>query len=221
MNTDNMVEMLPPMFLNIFKETHGAFSVAEAIALYNICKLVPKGDYCEAGSHKCKSTIVSMLAFDNGCDFYLLEPEFENTGFLVDAQRAVILLKQAYGNTNKCHFLAEYSTEFFKKDKQFAYIMIDSGDHGQELVQAEKILIEDKIIPGGILAFHDLNNQFTAVRRCYDELIATGKYEPIPIDWPTILKHVSEHSLEEGNNSWHQYPELGHAPNFIGALRRK
>lgn len=221
MDTENMVEMLPSSFLKIFKETYGAFSVAEAIALYNICKQAPKGDYCEAGSHKCKSAIVSALAFDNDCDFYLLEPEFADVNFLGEAQRAVLRLKQTYNNKNKFHFLAEYSTDFFKEDRKFAYVMIDSGDHGEELVQKERALIEDKIVSGGILAMHDLNNQFTAVRRMYDQLLNSGKYEPVHIDWPVILKHVAENNLEEGNNSWHQYPELRHAPNFVGALRRK
>jgi len=71
------------------------------------------------------------------------------------------------------------------------------------------------------IAAHDYKNQFTEVEGAYDYLVGTGKYEPIHINWQEIFDYVAEHNLEEGNNSWHLYPELPHPPNFVGALRRK
>lgn len=215
------IEIPPYSFIELFKNIKGAFSVTEGIALYNICQQVPsEGIYVEAGSHKCKSTLASLLAFNGSNDFYLLEPEFENIDFLVEAQKAIVTFKQEFSNGIKCHFIPEYSTDFFQNDQKYSYVMIDSGDHGEDLVQAEKILIEDKIVSGGILAMHDLNNQFTAVRRMYDQLLSSGKYEEVVVDWDVIIKYVKENNLEEGNNSWHIYEETPY-PNFVGALKRK
>jgi hypothetical protein len=85
----------------------------------------------------------------------------------------------------------------------------------------EAKLLENRIVQGGIIAFHDYKNQFTEVEIAYDYLLSTGKYEPIGINWQEIFDYVKEHNLEEGNNSWHLYPELPHPPNFVGALKRK
>ena len=73
---------------------------------------------------------------------------------------------------------------------------------------------------GGILAFHDYGNQFTAIARWYDYLVGTGKYEPIAIDWDTIFDYVRDNNLEEGNSSWHERGSE-EFPKFVGALKRK
>lgn len=216
-----MTEIPSASFIEKFKATTGAFSVAEAIALYNICLQAPDGNYIELGTHKGKSTLVALAALKPNI-FTLVEPEFDKSIPIKEVAETISSFRKGF---TIC-YSPTYSTDVLQPidgvDKvKYAYVMLDSGDHGEELVQAEKTLLEDRIISGGILAMHDLNNQFTAVRRMYDQLLQTGLYEEVKVDWPAILKYVTENNLEEGNQSWHLYPDLGHPPNFVGAVRRK
>ncbi len=203
-------------FWKVFKETNGAFSTAEAIALYNICLEAPSGTYLELGTHKGKSTLAASLALKNGT-FYLVDPIF--TDDKICAEIAELFYKFPCSHIDK-KILALYSTEVIPQFENLAYCFVDSGDHGEELVSAEVKLLEDRIMSGGVLAFHDYQNQFTAVERWYDYLVRTGKYEPIAIDWPQIFDYVRENNLEEVNNSWHERGSE-EFPKFVGALKRK
>ena len=208
----------PKELIDLFKSTHGAMSVAEGIALYNLCLIAPEGDCVELGSHKGKSSVMIAAATKGGkIIFHLVEPEFLDADWMINVAKRIWELLPL----NNFIQWPNYSTDILPKIEKIAFLFVDSGDHGEEIVQSEKPLYEDKIVSGGIIAFHDFGNQFTAVARCYEQLIATGKYEPIEIDWPSILAYVKENNLEEGNQSWHLYPELPHSPNFVGALRRK
>ncbi len=219
-----MIKFPPYSFWSHFKNTKGAMSCAEAIFMYNACFCVPEdGVRVEMGTHKSKSALVSLMAWveRKRATLYLLEPEFSEIDFLNEAQSSVLNFKSYYGCNTICHFKAEYSTDFLPNYDAYSYIMWDSGDHGEDLVQAEKKLLEGKVVSGGIIVMHDLFSQFTACTRAYEQLIASGDYNPIVFDWDIIFDYVKEHNLEEGNNSWHLYPELPHPPNFVGALRRK
>lgn len=83
----------------------------------------------------------------------------------------------------------------------------------------EVLALEDRMVEGGIIAFHDFRAQFLQVNEAYDYLLGTGKYEEIKIDWNEIVSYVNENELEVGNISWH-HQELQN-PCFVGALRRK
>jgi hypothetical protein len=214
----------PPInFWEYFKSAKGAMSTAEAIFMYNACLQVPdNGVRVEMGAHKCKSALVSLMAWvkRDRHEFYLLDPEFKDLGFLNEAQSNILKFKCEYADNTGCFFETDYSTEFLPKHDGYSYIMWDSGDHGEELVQAEKRLLEDRVISDGIIVMHDVFSQFTACTRAYEQLVSTGKYEPININWQEIFDYVKEHNLEEGNNSWHIYSELPHPPNFVGVLKR-
>jgi hypothetical protein len=202
-------------FWKAFKETPGAFSCAEALALVQISALTPDGIFAEFGTHKGKSTLASIYGRRPSA-MLLNDLIFEDDNIVREVGVAIRKI-------DKFIALRFYECESVKLIPQYkyAYAFLDTGDHGEDLVQSEKVLLEDAIVSGGILAFHDLDNQFTAVRRCYDQLLATGKYEEIPINWNEIFEYVKEYNLEEGNNSWHVYADLPHPPNFVGALRRK
>lgn len=204
-------------FIDKFKETTGAFSVTEAIGLYNVCLEAPQGDWIELGTHKGKSTTVIALAIpEKTSTLHLVEPEFKDEEWRNGASARIKEVKAGI----KVLGYAGYSLNVIQKHiGQLSFVFVDSGVHDDMVMQEVKML-EDKMIPQGIIAFHDYKNQFTAVERAYDYLVSTGKYEVIPIDWDDIKKYVTENNLEEGNNSWHVYEEHP-CPNFVGALKRK
>lgn len=204
-------------FLEVFKKTEGALSVCESIAIMNIAAQSPNevmdGLYYEFGSYFGKSSMSAMVGFKKG-RFMLVDPIFEDEKIFTD------VLKRVYDKTKDVGvgLTAGYSTDILPQLSDISYVFVDSGDHGEELVQAEVKLLEDRIVPNGIIAFHDYKNQFTAVERGYNQLVATGKYEPIPIGWDEIISYVRENNLEEGNSSWHM-PD-NPFPNFVGAVKR-
>jgi len=206
-------------FIELFKKTPGAFSVTECIGLIGICDGVPEGLCAELGTHKGKSTLASLYGLKNNSDFLLVEPEFSNEKWVEEVSKTLAEAKELLGYKITVTLVNGYSTDFIPKFGNYAYVFIDSGIH-DDLVMEEVKMLEDKMISGGIIAFHDFLNQFTAVERAYDYLLSTGKYEPIPVDWEPIFDYVRENSLEEGNNSWHERGSE-EFPKFVGAVRRK
>jgi hypothetical protein len=207
-------------FWEIFKSTPGALSTTEAIAIMNIAAQAPKGIFLELGSHKGKSSqcialIVSFLKEEG--TFIAVEPEFTDENWKQPFVGTIsrMLPESGFG------WWSKYSTEMIHEYDELSFCFVDSGTHSDDLVMNETKMLDDRMISGGIIAYHDCFSQFTKVTEAYEYLLSTGKYEPIEINWQEIFDYVAEHNLEEGNNSWHQYPELPHPPNFVGALRRK
>lgn len=203
-------------FWEVFKATPGALSCAEAIAIANIAELAPIGNYMEAGSHKGKSGMAASVGLPGGT-FYLIDPIFEDETLKSETEKLVAGFNEAL----VVNAIAEYSTNVISKYGQYAYFFWDSGEHGGEVLKRETELLEDAIVPGGIICSHDIGNQFTQQTDAMQWLVNTGKYEWIPIEWQPIYEYVKKHNLEDGNNSWHVYPDLPHPPNFVGAIRRK
>lgn len=212
-----MVEFPVNSFWDSFKPTPGAFSTAEAVALYNIVRQAPKGNYLELGSHKGKSSQVIAIATSIECDLFLVEPEFKDEKW----RDEVFIRVEKYIPAFSIFTHADFSLNIIPLYDELSFVFVDSGNHSDDLVMNECKLLEDRVIKDGIIAFHDKGSQFIKVNEAYDYLVSTGKYEPISIDWPVILRHVADNNLEENNQSWHVYPDLGHAPNFVGAVRRK
>lgn len=203
-------------FIEKFKSTPGAFSVCEAIALYNIIiDNAPCGEYLELGSHKGKSSQVIAKAMPSASTLILVEPEFKDHNWVSEVVSRVnyLLPENGFG------WIAGYSLNVIPEYDSLAFCFVDSGVH-DDMVMDEVKLLEDRMMPNGIIAFHDFLNQFTAVERAYNYLWSTGKYEPININWKEIFDYVRENNLEEGNNSWHEKGSE-EFPKFVGALRRK
>lgn len=201
-------------FLELFKKTAGALSVTEAIAIMNIAELAPSGEYLELGSHKGKSGMAAGHALKKGI-FTLVDPIFEDEWTAMGAVGKV----KAVSNC-AVGYIADYSMNIMPLlTRPLSYVFIDSGVH-DDLVMEESKMLEDKIVQGGIIAYHDFLNQFTAVERAFNYMLSTGKFIKIEIDWASIFDYVLDNDLEEGNESWHQYPDLPHPPNFVGALIR-
>ena len=205
----------PKELIEIFKACPGAFSVCEAIALYNIVKDAPKGIYAELGTHKGKSGIITAAALKPGV-FYLIDTEFTDEKWAVETAAKV---HNASNGKVETEPVASLSVDFIPEHDNYAYVMVDTGDHSEELVMSELNLLKDRIVVNGFIAFHDLHNQFSGVRKGYDYMVKTGQYEPINIDWKSIFDYVRERNLEEGNNSWHEKGSE-EFPKFVGAIKR-
>jgi predicted O-methyltransferase YrrM len=204
-------------FWEVFKETNGALSCCEAIAIMNLAAQAPNGlngIFFEAGTYHGKSAMAASVGLPAGM-FHLVDPIFE------DQKLADTVSKTVYHmGDNLAGVVATNGSsidEILKHDR-YCYVFIDSGDH-QELPMAEVKLIEDRVVQNGIVAFHDFNSQFLQVRDAYDYLLSTGKYEEVQIEWQQIVDYVGENNLEKGNTSWH-HNEL-EFPCFVGALKRK
>lgn len=202
-----------PEFLKALKETNGALSIAESIFIMQAAALAPKGTYTELGVAYGKSAMSACTTLKEGF-FYLVDPLFEDAKVLDEVYNKVSKITPDI----KVKMLPIYSTDFLPKFAPYSYVMLDSGDHN-EIVMQEINLIKDNMVSGGVIVMHDLDSQFLAVRDGYNYLLSTGNYEEIKPDWNEINNYVNENDLETNNISWH-HQEMKN-PNFVGALRRK
>lgn len=200
-----------------FTETTGAFSCCEAIALYNVVKQAKQGDFLELGSHKGRSSICIAAAMPTVSGLYLVDPEFKDKTW---SQDVLTKVSKWLPVSNKLQLFGGFSIDVIPLFSNLSFCFIDSGLH-DDMVMDECKLLNGRMVDGGIIAFHDYKNQFTAVERAYNYLLSTGNYEEISIDWDEIFKYANDNNLNDGELSWHVYPELGHPPNFVGALRKK
>lgn len=203
-------------FWDVFKKTPGALSSAESIAISTVASMAPKGTYMELGVWRGKSTISALQGLSDGF-FILVDPVFEEEEVI---REVVGTIAQANPQSVQINIVPNYSTNIIPNHNNLAYCFVDSGAHDETVFDEVKML-EDRMVPGGVIAFHDFRNQFVSVEGAYNYLLGTGKYEEILIDWEEIFKYVEENGTEQDNQSWHVYPDLGHPPNFVGALIKK
>lgn len=209
----------PPIsFWADFTNICGAFSCCEAVALYDIVSNIEQGDFIELGSHKGRSSICIAAAMPNVSRLILVEPEFINKEW---EEGVLSQVSKWMPKNNSLQGYAAGSLDILPLFNEISFCFVDSGTHSDSLVMNESKMLEDRIISGGIIAYHDKGSQFTKVDEAYNYLLSTGKYEEIIIDWNSVFEYVKENGLEDGELSWHKYPELPHPPNFIGALRKK
>lgn len=227
-------------FLELFKKTPGAISVCESIAIMNIASQADVGTYIECGSHAGKSGMSACAGLKNGGNFYMIDPVYDltnleawkhtiqghpdNMGWLYFKEDGFYdrvkenIYVASHGKIVSV-LLGDYSENVLPKYDNFSYVFIDSDNHQRERIVAEIAMVKDKIIKGGIIAFHDFGNQYIAPREVHAELIASGDFENIPIDWEEIFRYVRENNLEEGNDSWHEKGS-NEFPCYVGAVRK-
>lgn len=226
-------------FFEEFKKTPGAISVCEAIAIYWLGSQSPEGGYyVEVGSNAGKASMAASHGINRSDVFFMVDPiynlqnreAFEHSvqgtpenipwGYVFEPDFNDKVRNRISSVSKMLASLqGDYSTNVFKAHNEYSYVFIDSDDHQEELVMEEVTLLEDKMIPGGIIAFHDFRNQYYGPFAGYTYLLETGKFEPVNIPWDEIRAYVSENNLEEGNNSWHM-PGVD-LPCFVGAVKRK
>lgn len=203
-----------PEQLEIFKKLDGALSVSESIAISNIASQAPNGWAIELGSYKGKSALSAMLGLKD-CFFLLVDPIFEDKKIMQEVDDTL----QPINTSIKLKYSPLYSTDILPNLAPYAYVFVDSGSHQDGLPMQEVKLLEDNMLQGGIIAFHDFLSQFVEVEEAYNYLIGTGKYDKIDINWNEIIEYVNANDLEANNLSWH-HQEMKN-PNFVGAVRRK
>lgn len=204
-------------FLDIFKDTPGALSVTESIAIRTIASQAPEGNYICLGSHKGKDSLAACVSLKKGF-FYLVDPIYEDNEIMQSVMGNVGSVIEKYNKTPI--LVADYSYNVIDKYAPYTYVFLDSGSHGDGLPMQEVKLLEEKVIEGGIICFHDFGNQFREPKEAAEYLVNTGKYEWIHINWDEIINYVRDNNLEDGNNSWHIYAD-NPFPNFVGAVKRK
>lgn len=202
-------------FLEHFKQTEGALSVSECIAIMNIASEAPEGIYIELGTYYGKSAMSAAATLKSGV-FHLVDPIFQDIEL---SKKVGIDVYRVTKRDITIDVINAVSTDIIPKLNRFSYVFVDSGSHQDGLPLEEVRLLEDRVIKGGIIAFHDWGSQFKEVKEASDYLVATGKYEYLPIDWDGIISYVSGNDLEAGNSSWH-HTEMNF-PNFVGAVKRK
>ncbi len=228
-------------FVDLFKKTQGAFSVSESIALMNLTATVPEGyNFIEAGSNAGKSSMSAAYGLPKG-KLYMIDPIFDLTNR--EAWEHTIQEKPenlAWGYVNEDGFnegvknrvmfssncrvepilLGSYSEKELPKYGKYSYVFIDSDNHQFERVFAEIKIVEDMVVEGGIIAFHDFGNQYISPMQAHQYLIWTGKYENVPIDWQGIFDYVRANNMETDNDTWH-HAGSNEFPCYVGAVRRK
>jgi hypothetical protein len=208
-------------FWEVFKATNGALSASESLFIIQAAALAPKGNYIECGVAYGKSAISALVTLKeykpdgDMVQFILVDPLFSGIEICKQVDSTI---RSTTDKIMAFNYDERYSTEVIPLYENYAYAMLDSGDHDQTIID-EFFLIKDKMVSGGVIVLHDLDSQFIKVREVYNMFLSTGNYEEIKPDWDEINAFVNENNLEGGNLSWH-HQELKN-PNFVGALRRK
>ncbi len=210
----------PDHIIQLFRKTPGALSVHEGLALYDLMGIVPdEGTIVECGSHKGKSGIAIAAGLSRGSYrlLNLVDPIFEER----DLMKMVLVIVNTGGSgyVQVCGYpliSEEALPQIFEETGPFAFAFLDSGDHAYELVRSEFDFLKDKMVPGGIIALHDVGN-YQGPLRLYKEAQNEG-FEPVNICWDEIKELVAANGGETGNNSWHCTDNP--APCFLAALRK-
>lgn len=231
-----------PEFIELFKSTPGALSVCESIAIFNLASEVPEGNYIcvDVGSNHGKAAMSAAHGLSQ-VKLYMVDPVYDPAnreafkhsvqgvpenipwGYVLEPSfkaKVKLIIKCASDGGMTAKLLGQHSTDALSKFlKPFSWVFLDSDDHQLDLIMSELAIIEDRMVNGGIIAFHDYLNQYSGPAEAHKYLLSTGKYENVDIPWEEIVEYVKDGDMETGNNSWHNQETP--FPCFVGAVRRK
>jgi len=229
----------PPIeIIKSFKETRGAISVHEACGIYWLASQAPQGDALDLGTHCGKAALMAAAGFQTMRMFHLVDPGFDKENLEAWSHSDQKTPENAWPgffekgfNQSISERISEcashpvfpilhgdYSLHAIPSiEGEFSWAFIDSDQHQYELVKAELELLRNRMVVGGIIAFHDFASQFTGVEKAMREMLTGGQYEEIGIPWHNIKPWVSANGGEEGNDSWHHCENP--APCYVGAIR--
>lgn len=132
-----------------------------------------------------------------------------------------ILQKMECHSDLNIRLLGLSSRQFFalNRGKKFSYVFIDSDDHQVDLVLYEAKELENSMLKGGLIFFHDYRNQYRGPSEALEYLISTDKYEEIGISWENAIEETKKSELIHDKFSWHM-PGV-EFPTYLGCVRRK
>lgn len=226
-------------FYEHFKPTPGAISCCEAAAIFWLAGKVPMGTCMDLGSNAGKAAMSAAAALKY-VEFVMVDPIYDLTNreafkhsvqgvpenmpwsyvndpfFLEKVKERIFTVSNTFVHAT---LRGDYSENVIPRYDRYGYVFIDTDDHQEELVMAEVRLLEERMLPGGIIAFHDFENQYAAPKKAAEMLVKTGNFDFVDIPWADIQEYVKSRDLEKGNNSWHM-PGV-ELPCFVGAVIRK
>jgi hypothetical protein len=126
-------------------------SEEEALALYSAVRAVRPEQSLEVGlAHGVSALAILGAIFANGSGHhYVIDPFQRNYGYCGEA----MIVRAGLGTRHS--FLERFPEEVIPQIPSLQFAFIDSS-HLFDLTLAEFVLIDKKLDPGGIIAFHDL-----------------------------------------------------------------
>lgn len=200
----------------------GGISIHECVAIYCAVRdlLSPSlsGVGCDLGSQDGRSCLPALIALDarDGVSLDAVEPDVY-VADRVQRRSDRLTPHKSFGRV-----VLETSTEWLSKCSDLVYAFVDSGNHERHLLDEEMALLRPRLLAGGLLLFHDYLNQFIAPGQVYDELVASGEFEPFPVNWLAIDNVVNSSALKGDTGCWAKYGVAGEQHGqFVGVLRKK
>lgn len=229
-----------PDILKLFKETRGAISIQEGVAIHWLARQAPEGDAIDLGTHCGKAAIMASAGFVTSRKFHLVDPGFDVNnaeawehsvqgssdkawhGFHEDLFPVKVLrtVSDASQNPLTISSHGDYSLHAIPAiNGPFSFVFIDSDVHTYDIVKPECELLRNRMVIGGIIAFHDFGPPTYGVEQAMREMLPGGQYEEIGIPWREIKEWVHDNDTPEANISWHKAGEK--EPCYLGALIRR
>jgi len=188
------------------KNIYGGVNISEMVGLYDtIVKNLkcPEGIAADFGSHEGKSSTIgaAALSFLNRTDaFYSVELiEFGKPGVKERVKERVMKF-----SSGPVTLVEGFSVDFIDTHGPFSYVFVDT-DHSLEIVMGETKRLEDRMLPGGLIFFHDFKNQYPAPAQAHQYLIDTGKYEEVEIDWDAAIRFTRDNGLGQDDKTFARY----------------
>jgi len=165
-----------PDWLQRIQPLEGWLSHSEQIGLIHLPSMVAhlEGDFVEIGSYKGKSTaclaVGSQLFTRSKSPIYAIDPLISSCFDDFHRNIGSVGLKEAVRSIRK------WSTEAYDDcPGTIAGLFID-GDHSYPAVKHDIKHYASRVVPGGIVAFHDYTNS-PDVKRAVDELCMTEEFD--------------------------------------------
>lgn len=239
------MKFFPDHVHRLFLDTPGALSVHEGMALFDLMGSVPDVGLCvECGSHAGKSAIAIAAGLGQRYEasaLHMIDPIFDGEGnaewgyanqpgFAADVMNRVMDATGTGDRSKDWEFTCKVKAElhsynsdvalpmiYYMSDRKgFAFAFLDSGDHSYELVRSEFDFLKDKMVPGGLIVFHDIDN-YSGPTSVFEEAQWEG-FASVNICWNEIHALVEAHGGEAINKSWHM---VGNPrPQFLAAIRK-
>jgi hypothetical protein len=244
-----MIITPPQSTIDIFKQTPGAISMHEMLAIGWLTEQAPRdGVVMDIGTNAGKGAIAEaigyqragiereMMCIDTVFDLDNKEAWSDNktqegpmtTGWAWIYEpdfkvKVMERIERAGGMFVRPYLFGESALTAIPRLGRggVAFAFCDADNNQKWLVDGIVDALAQLMVTGGIIAHHDHHSQFIAPHEAQDRLIATGEFEKIKIPWEEVKSAVDSIGGEHppDNLSWHHKETA--RPMFVGAIRKK